>query len=264
MKLSGYFTASLAFILFEVTGCGPKPLKIAQEDINISNVLRIIENNTLEIRDFDGAAKIEAELGDIGESTAAKVRYIYPSDFRVYLKGFAGIEIARLNSVGDSITIYLPTENLYIREPKDAGIPQNFLPGFDIGSGMLKTFFTGEVPGSDIWDEFYISLKQYDAYVELTMQKDGLVHRYVLSGEKLRVKEEEKWLNGNLLWRREISGYRTFNGGVFPEKITFEKDGNVLTISFIDGRVNSGLTYKDLLMTVPSSAERIQIEQNAR
>jgi len=245
-----------------IQGCGWKPTRGVPRDITIPQVLAAIEKHSVSIKDFSGIANVKVIINGDSQSATVHIRYINPDLFRIYIKGFAGIDISRISALKDSMTIYIPSENMYITAGRDKNILGFLMSETDIDVKNIELIFNGTLPPPEERGKFQMSMNHTDSQAELILREGNYMLRYRVDGPNLRLVSEETLFDNVPIWRKTISEYRTFNGINFPEEITIERGTNVFNFKFSKCAINSGLTESDLLFAIPSSAERVVIEKS--
>lgn len=246
-------------VLF-INGCAWKPSARIPKDVTIPQVLGALDRYSTHIKDFSGRASVKLLIDGRLQSANITIRYMNPGRFRIYIKGFAGIDLAIVTMVNDSIAVYIPSENMYVSAGRDKNILGVLLPEFDIDLERMESIFTGTIPGLENREKYHITMKNTGRKVELTMKRDKYMYRYTVEGSNLRPVEEETFYDGVPVWRKKVSGYHSYNGVEFPDTSSIEHGGNVIDLKFSQCSINTGLTENDLLFSVPSSAERMVIE----
>ena len=243
-------------------GCGLKPFPGSPEDVTISQVLAAIEKHSTLIEDFSGTALVKAKLkSEPSQSVKVSIRYIRPDNFRVVIKGFAGITGALISTCSDSMNIYFPSENTFITEERNNDILRLIVPGINVDFEQITSILTGMLPSPDERDQYQKSLKHSGKRVVLQLIRGTTLHSYILEGKEMRVVGEEILQDGVTVWRKEASGFRNVDGVVFPRKISIRNEHGIIDMEFSGCSINSGLTENDLSFVIPSSAERIFFEK---
>ena len=261
-SLYNWLPAVFIYTLLTIQGCGLKPAPGVPRDITIPQVLAAIEKHSVSVKDFSGRADIRVLINGDSQSATVHIRYINPDLFRIYIKGFAGIDISRISALKDSMTIYIPPENIYITAGRDENILGFLMSEFDIDVKNIELIFNGTLPSPEERGKFQMSMNHTDRQAELILMEGKYMHRYRVDGHNLRLVSEETLFDNVPIWRKTISEYRSFDGVNFPEEITIERGKNVFNFKFSKCAINSGLTESDLLFTIPSSAERIVFEKS--
>jgi outer membrane lipoprotein-sorting protein len=255
--------ASYACIILVIHGCALKPSPGIPVDITAHQVLAAVNKQSALIQDFSTAAFMEARLkGESSQTANVSIRYVKndfdkfnPDRFRIILKGFAGIAGAVITTSGDSMSVFYPSDNTFIRIGRDQ---QFSMPGIDLDFDRIASFVTGAMlPPPEEWDTYRISLESRDVRPVLTMEKDTSLHRFILEGAELRVIGEEFVCDGVIVWTKKASRFRSVNGVMFPGKISIENSRGSINMEFSRCKINSGLTDSDLSFIIPSSAQRI-------
>ncbi len=252
--------AGLVLSVTFINGCGRKPFKGVPKEVTIPQVLAAIDRYSSNIKDFSGSASVKVVIDGRTQSANIAIRFINPGRFRIYIKGFAGIDIARINALDDSVTVYIPSENVYVSAGREKNILGVLIPDIDIDLKSMESIFTGTLPHPENFKEFQITMKNIGRKVELIMKRDKYTYRYIVEGSDLRPTDEEILYDGVTVWRKKTSGYSSYNGVKFPDNISIEQGGNVIDLKFSRCVINSGLSEKDLSFFVPSSAKRLVIE----
>ncbi len=263
MKHSTYRWVSIIFIyiILAFQGCGWKPVPGVPRDVTISQVLASIENYSSGVNDLSARADVRAQIDGHTQSATVDIRYINPDLFRIYIKGFAGIDVARISALKDSMVVYLPSENVYITAGRDENILGLLIPEFDINMKSFESIFNGTLPLTEEREEFQISMKHSGRQVELTLKHGETMYLYAIEGPDLRLVDEKIICDNVPVWHKTFSEYDSFNGVDFPVKITIERGRDIFKLNFTKCVINSGLTDRDLSFNIPSSAERVFIEK---
>jgi outer membrane lipoprotein-sorting protein len=255
---------SLAFAVcvLVIYSCGTKPSITISPDVTIQDVLDSLKKHSQSVRDLSGTALVRIKEKGNSQTAVVQFKYIQPDSFRLYIKGFAGMDLARITALGDSLTVYLPSDNLYFTTSEGEDVLGMLLPESRINLKNYERIFTGTLPSPEIMDDMYITLKHYRSWLELTLENDTARYRYVVEGKDLRPFSEEIIQDNVTVWRKTVKEYGFVNGVLFPVTIIFEQGGTMYEITFSRCSLNTGLTGKDLLFVIPSSAESVSIEHD--
>ncbi len=256
-----WLAAALIHIALITQGCGLKPAPGVPLDVTIPQVLAAIEKYSAKVQDFSGRANVRAKVDGNYQSATVQIKFINPDRFLIYIKGFAGIDMARVSAVKDSMVIYIPSENIYVTTGTDENILGALIPEINLKMKYVASIFNGILPSREEREGFQMSIKHFGRQVELSLKRGKSMFRYRLEGQELRLISEEKIYNNVPVWRKTISAYNSIDGIEFPSEISIEHDRNIFTIKFSKCRLNSGLSDRDLSLTIPSSAERAVIEK---
>ncbi len=256
-----WLAAALIHIMLITQGCGLKPAPGVPRDVTIPQVLAAIEKYSSKIQDFSGRANVMAKVGGQSQSATVQIKFINPDRFLIYIKGFAGIDMARVSAVKDSMVIYIPSENIYVTTGTDENILGTLIPEINFEMKYVASIFNGILPSRKEREGFQMSMKHFGRQVELSLKRGKSMFRYRLEGQDLRLISEEKIFDAIPVWRKTISAYNSIDGIEFPGEISIEHGRNFFTIKFLKCRLNSGLSDRDLLLTIPSSAERAVFEK---
>ncbi|MFC1650986.1 DUF4292 domain-containing protein [Candidatus Latescibacterota bacterium] len=256
----GWLTAFIAVTVFAVQGCGKKPDSGVPGDITPLQALSAIERQSQSIDTFSGTASVKVLVNGASETATVLIRYINPGLFRVYLKGFAGIDIGRISALEDSVTVYIPPENIYLKAGRDEYILERLFPEIDLDVKTVELLFNGTFPAEEDRGKFEMSMKHVNDQLDLTMVDGNVAYLYRIGGSDLHLISEEYSVNKSIVWRKTLTGYKSYDGIKFPEEITIERGDDSFTILFSKCEINTGLTESDLSFAVPSSAERVYIE----
>ena len=255
-------SVSLFAALIAVQGCGLKPGTGIPADITPAEVISAMERQARSVETFSGTASVKVLANGESETATMLIRYINPGLFRVYLKGFAGIDMGRISALEDSVTIYIPPENIYLKAGRDEYILEKLFPEIDLDVKTVELLFNGTFPSEEDRADFEMSMKHIGDQLEVSMARENITYRYRVAGSNLRLIREEMLFDGMVLWRKTLSGYTSHDGVNFPEKITVERGGDSFSIYFSKCEINTGLTEHDLTFAVPASAERVYIENS--
>ena len=262
-------SAFLAVVVPALTGCGLKPSPGIPADITIPRLLAAVEKQSSRMKDFSGKAFVKAKIkGESVKTAWITMRYVQPDNFRVFIKGFAGIEIARIYALSDSIVLYFPTENAYITiESRDesckTGVSeflQLFIPDVDLDVERIIKIFSSPIPPREQQHRYEMSLQHSGREAVLTLKKGANSYSYTFKGPEMLMVNEHISCDGVTVWNKTASGFRKIDGIPFPKILTIESSGSDLHIEFSDCSINSGLTANDISFKIPSSAERIYVD----
>lgn len=257
----GWLSVVFIHIILVFHGCGWKPAPGVPRDVTIPQVLAAIEKYSVKVNDLSARADVKARIDGHSQSATVDIRYINPDRFRIYIKGFAGINVARISAFKDSMVIYLPSENVYVATGRDENILGLLIPELDVDVKSFELIFNGTLPLPEELEEFQMSMKHSGRQVELTLKRGETMYQYAVEGPDLRLVDEKIFFDNVPVWRKTVSEYSSFNGVDFPVEITIERGKNIFKLKFSKCVINSGLTDKDLSFNIPSSAERVVIEK---
>lgn len=242
-----------------LSGCGLRPREVPP-GITAHEAISAIERYAFDAADFSGRALVTTRVRGERNKATVLIRYLKPNRFRVFIKGFAGIEIARLSALADSTTLYIPSENMYLVADRGQDLLARFLPDVQIDLSSLETILLGTLPPPEERKSFKTTLFHEGRRVIVTLERDTVRYVYALEGPELRLVEEGMFLNGQAQWHRTIDSYISCGEKLFPGMMTYERDGAKLTAAFTTCRMDTGLTEEDLLFKIPDSAERFVID----
>ena len=242
-----------------VSGCAQKPFRLTRT-VTVARALEVVEQHTPRFNDFSGRASVRIDGGEGPKSATLQIRYIRPHRFRVYVKGFAGIDLARISALGDSVAVYVPSENICVTASRDSGLLARLVPDLDIDLDGIESLFTGSLPPSSDRESYEASLDHRGHGVVLTLASNDRKYRYSLTGQPLELSAEELVIGNEVIWRKTFDRYGSSGGVLYPEALTIERGGMVVRVTFSQGEVNSGIAEGDLTFSVPPSAERIVFE----
>ncbi len=247
------------FGLTYLSGCGLRP-RMVPPGITASEAISAIERYALNADDFSGRALVTTRVRGERNKATVLIRYLKPNRFRVFIKGFAGIEIARLSAVADSTILYIPSDNMYLVADRGQDLLARFMPDVKIDLNSLEAILLGTLPPPEERNSFRTSLVHEGRRVILTLERGIVRYVYTLEGPELRLVEEEMLLDGRSEWRRMIQTYIPCGEKLFPGMMTLERNGSNMSASFTTCRMDTGLTEEDLYFKIPDSAERFVIE----
>lgn len=252
------FLALFSLILF-FQGCGMKPPGIP-EDVTVEQILDSLYKQSAAVRDFSGWAKVIERHNGHEQSATTVIRFIAPNRIRVILKGFAGIELAEISSDGDSMTVFLPSLNGYVKGENREGLLHKLVPDFEFDVTRFASVFSVLAPPHDAIFEFQASLKKNGNRMEMALARGDTVYRYLVEGPQLLVVEEDLTVGGTSVWHKKSQDFRAVGAGIFPRKMIIRNERHSLDLSFYSVSINSGLSMQDIAIDMPESAERLQIK----
>lgn len=241
-----------------VVGCGIRPQPLP-EDVSIDRVLDAMRERSTEIKDFSGWAKVRMRGGGHAQSTTAILRYLSPARFTLALRGFAGTELATVGSDGDSITVYIPYYEGFIRTGKEENPLAILAPEANIDIDRLISIIRPSLPSADSLKHYSVSFHAGSHKAELIFARGNTERRFILGGPRMLPEEEIISVDGDIAWRARMSDYRVVNGIHFPGKVHTEQSDGQLDIAFYDVNINSGLTVENVTVYIPEGAQRLKI-----
>jgi hypothetical protein len=248
-----------SLILF-FQGCGMKPPGIP-EDVTKDQILDSLYRQSDVIKDFSGWARVIERHNGLEQSATAVIRFIAPDRIRIIVKGFAGIELAAISSVGDSMTVFIPSLNGYVTGENGKGLLRKLIPDFDFDVSRFASVFSVLLPPHDALAEFQASLKKKGNRMEIALARGDTVYRYLVEGPLLLVAEEDLMVGGTSVWQKKSQNFQASGAGVFPKRMTIRNERHSLDFSFYSVSINSGLSGKDIVIEMPDNAERLEIRR---
>ena len=239
------------------SGCGLRPSSHIPAGVTEADVMAALRDQSEQMADFQGKAFVRAQTGGTEETASLQLAYRRPERFKTVIKGTFGIVFAIITMNVDSLTMYIPSENGYIHIDRTPGNNLIRLPGLDFNLQRFTSSFTGVLPPQDVLAASDVILLRTGDGGDLVVNTGRYSYRYHVTGDKLRLDEYEIYEGRDMIWRMTCSGYREWEGGVFPRKITLTEPERGLELEFSDCVINSGLEDKDLAFRIPSSAERL-------
>ncbi|MFC1490927.1 DUF4292 domain-containing protein [Candidatus Latescibacterota bacterium] len=258
----GWFTAFITILLFAVQGCGLKPDIGVPDDITPEQVISAIKRQTQTVETFSGTASVKVSANGSSEDATVVIRYINPGLFRLYLKGFAGIDLGRISALEDSITVYIPSENIYLKAGRDEYILEKLFPEINLDVKMVELLFNGTFRAEFNRAGFSQTIACAGDQAELSIVNEKGTFQYLVAGPDLQLIREEFLIDGAIVWRKTLSEYKSYDGVEFPQDITIERGEDSFSVKFSKCEINTGLSAPDLTFAIPPSAERVYIENS--
>ncbi|MFA6472959.1 MAG: DUF4292 domain-containing protein [Candidatus Latescibacterota bacterium] len=231
------------------------------EGVTVEQVFDSLNRQSAAIKDFSGWAKVTGKFDGKTQSVTTVIRFIAPSRIKVDLKGFAGIELASISLAGDSMTVYLPSYNGYLKGEDGEDLLKKFIPNINFDVSRITSIFSVQLPPEDTLNEFQASLKKKENRLELTLAKGNEVYRYLIEGPQLLIVEEDISRDGTVIWQKKSRDYRSAGAGIFPREISVRNDRGSLDFVFYSVSVNSGLSGQDVALDMPESAKLLQVRR---
>ncbi len=242
-------------------GCGlkPRPERLPS-DVTIETVIGAIQIQSKSVGAFSGIAKVRIREGDAERNATAVVAYKRPEQYKITLLGFAGAEIAEICSQGDSITIYIPYYNGYVRIPGEGNSLGILAPELaDIDPRKMVSVIEGASLPYEKIEDYSITLKRWERNAELILEREGIRRCYIVEGSHLLVVEESESYNRNEIRRIVRSDYKMVNDTLFPHRILLRDSRRSLQIHFSGVSINSQLREEELAIQIPDDAGRLII-----
>ncbi|MCD6308532.1 MAG: DUF4292 domain-containing protein [Candidatus Latescibacteria bacterium] len=243
-------------------GCGLRPQTVVPDDITVDRAIAAVRENASRIGDFTGSVFVRASEGAGSfQSVRLSIRYKRPGRFRILVKAFAGLPVALISAAGDSVRVFLPSENAYIDAARSDNTLHRILPGVDFGIDRLTSFLTGFIPPDDVLPGCRKTLERLNGRTVLVLLCGEKMQRLTLAGRDMHITGEEILVNGDSVWRLRASGFRTVDGIPFPRKITMESERGAATVEFSGCSFNTGLDDAELEFATPPNADRLTFEK---
>ena len=262
--MAGRISGCAAFVLILaasalLAGCGPKPP--LPSEITATGVIGAIREQTASIRDFSGWARARVSGKGREQSSTVEIRYIAPERFFVTLHGPFGTEMAEIGSDGDSITVYIPYYDGYIRTGKWDNPLALLLPEADIDIGQLMSLLRPSLPPADSLGSYRVSLGIHGNEAELLLINGAVEQRFVVTGPRLLVVEESLTVDGAVVWSARRSDFKAFNGVFFPRRALAKKESGKLDMEFRNITINTDLKESDVTVIIPEGAQQLKIRR---
>jgi outer membrane lipoprotein-sorting protein len=248
-------------IVAALAGCGPKPRpEPLPADVTLETLIQALQRQSETILTFSGWARVQVrEKGD-EQTTTAVVAFKRPDRYKITLLGFGGAELAEIGSEGDSITVYIPYYNGYLRSPKGINPLGALLPeAADVDVERMISVISGVTLPPGQRDNYAITLKKWEDQAELLFEREGMQYRYRVRGPRLLVTEETVLYKGETLWQVGRNDFRTQNGVPFPRRIQIRDERRTLRLDFSGFSINTELRGEELSVQIPEDAERLTI-----
>ena len=246
------------------SGCGYRPSLHIPSGMTEDDVIRALREQSKSLMDFKGRAFARVQSGGYEETATLQIAYRRPEQFKTVIKGTFGIVYAVVTMTSDSLAMYIPSEKGYVSLDRAPGEDLIQLPGIDFNLQRFTSVFTGVLPPQDIMDASDVILLRTEEGGDLVVNTGLRSYRYHVTGDDLRLTEYEIYEGRDMVWRMECSGYRDWEGGMFPRKMTLTEPDRTMYLEFSDCVINGGLGDKDLTFHIPSSAERLILKQSGK
>lgn len=239
------------------SGCGLRPSPQLPAGVTEADVICALREQSGQMVDFKGKAFARAQTGGNEETASLQLAYVSPDKFKTVIKGTFGIVYAVVTMNADSLNMYFPSENGFLHIDRVPGQDSIQLPGIDFNLQRFTSYFTGVLPPQDVLSASDVILLRTDDGGDLVINTGHYSYRYHVTGEKFRLTEYEIYEGQDMVWHMTCSGYREWEGGVFPRKMILVEPDRELALEFSGCVINGGLEDKDTAFHIPSSAERL-------
>ena len=246
-----------------ISGCGVKPQPVVPSDVSIDRILAAVRGQSEAVRDFSSAGKVTVSDAGGVRTSGVIFRFIRPDRFKLDIRGFGGVEVASVGSDGDSLTVYIPLMNGYLRTGKDAAALARLAPQLDAGISLLAPLAAGVIPLPGELERCFLTMRAWKHEAELAAREGDSEFRYLVRGPDLRVVELHMTEGGGTSWSMRRSEFGSCGPLAAPRTLRFERDGRTLSVRFASCSVNTGLTGADLRLDMPEDAERLAIPNPA-
>ncbi len=260
MTLRFFSCGAALAIVAVVSGCAAMRAERVPPDLTIDRAFEVLENHQNQIRDFTASARVMVTSDEGSERATVQVLHRAPDLFRLFIRGFAGIDVARVSALADSVTVWVPPENYWFSASRESPALARLVPQLGIGFDTLGMAFSSALPSGADRSRYDASLAWEGPVAVLVLRDGDAVRRVYLEGRGLRVKRDEYYNGNELVWRKEVESFKTVKGISFPEKMTISSGTDHLELLFSGITVNTGLTEKSLLFSIPNSVERISVD----
>ena len=227
---------------------------------NSFDLLRIISSHTDSLRDLEARAKIFIRIDGVQQNTSAVVRYKFPDALKLDVTGALGIGLLHALAENDSLAVYLPRDNHYLR-----GLPEEILyrvTGVDLQFYDAQRAILG-LPSTSVLDLPRVSSFETQGnsiYIEI---KEPLWDRRICVDRRTATILREEIYDhhqGRLISQRLMADYREERGVILPRRIDIRQGTDQIRIDFGWRNVNSGINERVFRMKVPSDVIRVESE----
>ena len=246
----------IALLLLAVNGCALRPHASVPLDLNAAQVIGTIDSNAKKIHDFSGTALVKVTHDGKSQNFKLSIKYLRPDRFRILVKGFAGIPVGVINVLSDSLTVYFPSENSYVSTSRDNNALRHLIPGLDFD---FTSVFTCSLPSSEELVAYRKSIEYLDGRAILVLARDTVIRRYTIEGRKMNVVAEDAYDGETLLWEKTSAGFRSYDGIMFPRKMSLRNGRGSIDLEYSGCEFNTGLTESDVVFAVPPTAEKLTL-----
>ncbi|MHB9029293.1 MAG: DUF4292 domain-containing protein [Candidatus Latescibacterota bacterium] len=228
--------------------------------MSIETLIQALRRHSETVLTFSGWARVRVEEKDDEQTTTAVVAFKRPDRYKITLLGFGGAEIAEIGSEGDSVTVYIPFYNGYVKSPEGINPLGAFLPELaDIDLERMISVIGGTTLPPGQMENYSITLKRWEHQAELLFEREGMHYRYLVRGPQLLVVEETVSYKGETIWHVERNDFRAHNGVPFPRRILVRDERRNLRLDFSGFSINTDVREEELTVLIPEDAERLTI-----
>ena len=243
------------FLLLLLPACAARPSR--PPDVGPvqtpEEILHIVAARAEGLRDLEASARLTLHIEGVRQRASASCLYRAPGAFKLDVTGPLGSDILFALARDDSLAVYLPQDNRYIKGPAAAVLYR--ITGVNLEYYDARRAILGlpSLSRLDLPRIARFEAGQGHCFLEL---HDPLWTRHVWLDRRTLTVQEERIFSpgGGLLSRRVMDGYRDENGVVLPRLITILQGDDLIRIEITRRRVNIGLSDERFRMKIPSDA----------
>ncbi len=229
----------------------PPPPHITSPDELIQQVQKI----RTRVHDAESRAAISIQIDGVRQRAQGVIFYRSPDSLRLEVTGPVGTGLLSALFYRDSIDVYLPRENEFLRGRANSVLRS--ITGMELGYYDVPQALLG-LP--DLKHEDLAHLTSFSATentYRLAFASPIGVRRITIDRTVLGLLDDALLDRfGALISRRRVSDYKRYGDLYLPKRISIEQDGNHIHIHHTRTRPNTGIAPHQLPLNVPRTARK--------
>ena len=216
-----------------------------------ADLLRTVSGRADSLRDLEERARIVLRIDGVRERASVFLRYRSPRDLKMDVTGPLGTGVLHALSRDDSLALYLPRQNRFLRGPPDEVLLR--VTGVNLEYYGTRRAILG-LPALSLLDLPRITRYEARGDTLLLDIRGPIWNRSLRFDRRTATLQSETvtTLEGDTLSSRVLSGYRNENGTVLPRRIEIRQGQDRIEIRVLKRRINSGLSDDQFWLNVPS------------
>ena len=226
-------------------------------------ILHIVSARTEGLRDLKADARLTLHIDGVRQGASARFYYRSPDALKLDVTGPLGTGILFALARDDSLAVYLPRDNHYLKGPAEEVLYS--ITGVNLEYYDARRAILG-LPGLSPLDLPRIARFEAPQGRFLLEIRDPLWTRRIYLDRRTLVVLEERILSrtGDLLSRRLMDDYRDENGIVLPRRIHILQGADQIRIEITRRSVNAGLSDDRFRLRIPSDVIHLNDENHTR
>jgi outer membrane biogenesis lipoprotein LolB len=205
-------------------------------------------------------ARVSMKIDGVRQNASSVIFFRSPADLRLEISGTLGVSIMSAKFWGDSVRVYLPSENGYLAGRAARVLYQ--VTGMDLSYYDLERVLLGlpSIQPSDR-DQIIGFHTEEKSYTIDTHVPRGRRRTWIDRSALVVTREDvfDRW--DALQTQLRLGEYKTISGSVLARKITIRQGQNQIALSVESHKLNTGLEDTVFDQALPPGAQPLDSEQ---